>query len=141
MQSPRFRPFSVVRRFFSIKGFPRESSSDSKGAWGDSRTQDRTGPDTRAKAEYAALRDAVERLREQLGRQGEQLAERDDQLAERDQLIAALRDEIMLLRDEVRALKGLPKRPRMKPSGMGAARLAAELEGGSPSGAILSLAP
>ena len=40
--------------------------------------------------------------------------------------ITGLRDEITLLRDEIRALKNLPKRPRMKPSGMAAAVEAAK---------------
>ncbi|MDE2913431.1 MAG: hypothetical protein OXL68_10975 [Paracoccaceae bacterium] len=97
------------------------------GGMGDSRTTEtRTGPGATARAETAALRDMVDSLREQLARQDEQLVERDEQLAERDQRIAELRDEITLLRDEIRALKNLPKRPRMKPSGMAAAAEAAD---------------
>ena len=78
----------------------------------DSRTDARTGSDAGAKAEYAALRDEVQGLREQL--------------AERDRRIAELRDEITILRDETRDLKGLPKRPRMKPGGIAAAAGAAD---------------
>lgn len=79
----------------------------------DSRTEAQTGSEATAGVEEtAALRDEVGRLR--------------DLLAERDQRIAGLRDEITLLRDEIRALKNLPKRPRMKPSGMAAAVEAAK---------------
>ena len=41
-----------------------------------------------------------------------------DGLAEQEQQLAGLREESTLLRDEIRELKKLPKRPRMKPSGM-----------------------
>ena len=49
----------------------------------------------------------------------------EEAVALRDE-VGRLRDEITLLRDEIRALKNLPKRPRMKPSGMAAAVEAAK---------------
>ena len=106
---------------------------------GDSQTDARTDTVIEASAEIAALREQltlahdrlVERDRQlveldrqqveldrQITQRDQQLAEQERQLAEQERQLAELREKITLLRDEIRALKNLPKRPRMKPSGM-----------------------
>ena len=52
----------------------------------------------------------------------DRLAERDRQIEQQNQQLAGLREENTLLRDEIRELKKLPKRPRMKPSGMASSK-------------------
>ncbi len=54
----------------------------------------------------------------QLAELDRQIARQDQQQAEQERQLAELREKITLLLDEIRALKKLPKRPRMKPSGM-----------------------
>ncbi len=78
---------------------------------GDSRTDARTGTGFEANAETAALR-------EQLTLALDRLAERERQLVEQERQLAELREKITLLIDRIRKLENLPKRPRMKPSGM-----------------------
>ena len=55
---------------------------------------------------------------QQLAELDRQIAQQDQQLAEQERQLAELREKITLLLDDIRALKKLPKRPRMKPSGM-----------------------
>ncbi len=68
--------------------------------------------------ENAALREQVTQALDGLAERDRQIEQRNQQLAEQEQQLAGLREENTLLRDEIRELKKLPKRPRMKPSGL-----------------------
>ena len=68
--------------------------------------------------ENAALREQFTLALDRLAERDRQIEQQNQQLAEQEQQLAGLREENTLLRDEIRELKKLPKRPRMKPSGM-----------------------
>ncbi len=88
----------------------------------DSQTGIRTGAGATASAENAALREQFTLALDRLAERGRQIEQRNQQLAEQEQQLAGLREENTLLRDEIRELKKLPKRPRMKPSGMASSK-------------------
>jgi len=87
-----------------------------------SQTDIRTGAGAAASVGIAALREQVALALDRLAELDRQIARRNRQLAEQEQQLAELREEIILLRDEIRELKNLPKRPRMKPSGMASSK-------------------
>ena len=72
--------------------------------------------------ENAALREQFTLALDRLAERDRQIEQRNQQLAEQEQQLAGLREENTLLRDEIRELKKLPKRPRMKPSGMASSK-------------------
>ena len=59
-------------------------------------------------------------LADQLAERDAQLTERDAQLAEQDKRLVEQAELIRDLQDEIRRLKKLPRRPDLKPSGLGA---------------------
>ncbi len=72
--------------------------------------------------ENAALREQFTLALDRLAERDRQIEQQNQQLAEQEQQLAGLREENTLLRDEIRELKKLPKRPRMKPSGMASSK-------------------
>ncbi len=75
-----------------------------------------------AKRAVALEREAARPALDRLAERDRQIEQRNQQLAEQEQQLAGLREENTLLRDEIRELKKLPKRPRMKPSGMASSK-------------------
>ena len=113
----RWREVRARQRASSLDAVGKSNRAKLKAAREEVREVRRT-----AKRAVALEREAARLALDRLAERDRQIEQRNQQLAEQEQQLAGLREENTLLRDEIRELKKLPKRPRMKPSGMASSK-------------------
>ena len=113
----RWREVRARQRAGSLDAVGKSNRAKLKAAREEVREVRRT-----AKRAVALEREAARLALDRLAERDRQIEQQNQQLAEQEQQLAGLREENTLLRDEIRELKKLPKRPRMKPSGMASSK-------------------